>query len=115
MTTPEHELQEGYLAPSKVALGKQVLTPNVPRHNQAYMYWILGTSPLAVIVVAIASHVVFVGLLGGALWIMTGWGLVTDSVAEITMADFVKNSFRWLREPKRYYLKIEKGGISHGQ
>jgi hypothetical protein len=58
---------------------------------------------------------VFVGLLAAGLWIMTGWGLVTDSVADVTVADFLKNSLRWVREPKRYYLKIEKGGITHGE
>ena len=46
---------------------------------------------------------------------MTGWGLVTDSVADVTVADFLKNSLRWVREPKRYYLKIEKGGITDAQ
>ena len=113
--TPDTEQREGYLAPSRVALGKQVLTPNVPRHNQIYMYYVLGTAPFAAIVAAIATRVVFVGLLAAGLWIMTGWGLVTDSVADVTVADFLKNSLRWIREPKRYYLKIEKGGITHGE
>ena len=115
MATAEEERREGYLAPSRVALGKQVLTPNVPRHNQIYMYYVLGTAPLAAIVAAIATRVVFVGLLAAGLWIMTGWGLVTDSVADVTAADFLKNSLRWAREPKRYYLKIEKGGITDAQ
>ena len=115
MATAEEEQREGYLAPSRVALGKQVLTPNVPRHNQIYMYYVLGTAPLAAIVAAIATRVVFVGLLAAGLWIMTGWGLVTDSVADVTVADFLKNSLRWVREPKRYYLKIEKGGITDGE
>ena len=115
MATAEEEQREGYLAPSRVALGKQVLTPNVPRHNQIYMYYVLGTAPLAAIVAASATRVVFVGLLAAGLWIMTGWGLVTDSVADVTVADFLKNSLRWVREPKRYYLKIEKGGITDAQ
>lgn len=115
MATAEEEQLEGYLAPSRVALGKQVLTPNVPRHNQIYMYYVLGTAPLAGIVAAIATRVVFVGLLAAGLWIMTGWGLVTDSVADVTVADFLKNSLRWVREPKRYYLKIEKGGFTDAQ
>lgn len=115
MATAEEEQREGYLAPSRVALGKQVLTPNVPRHNQIYMYYVLGTAPLAAIVAAIATRVVFVGLLAAGLWIMTGWGLVTDSVADVTVADFLKNSLRWVREPKRYYLTIEKGGITDAQ
>lgn len=115
MATAEEEQREGYLAPSRVALGKQVLTPNVPRHNQIYMYYVLGTAPLAAVVAAIATRVVFVGLLAAGLWIMTGWGLVTDSVADVTVADFLKNSLRWVREPKCYYLKIEKGGITHGE
>ncbi len=38
MATPEEEQREGYLAPSRVAHGKQVLTPKVPKHNQVYMY-----------------------------------------------------------------------------
>ncbi len=113
--TVDTEQREGYLAPSRVALGKQVLTPNVPRHNQIYMYYVLGTAPFAAIVAVIATGVVFVGLLAAGLWIMTGWGLVTDSVADVTVADFLKNSLRWVREPKRYYLKIEKGGITHGE
>ncbi|PKQ29084.1 MAG: hypothetical protein CVT60_07180 [Actinobacteria bacterium HGW-Actinobacteria-10] len=113
--TVDTEQREGYLAPSRVALGKQVLTPNVPRHNQVYMYYVLGTAPFAAIVAAIATGVVFVGLLAAGLWIMTGWGLVTDSVADVTVADFLKNSLRWIREPRRYYLKIEKGGITHGE
>ena len=115
MATAEEEQREGYLAPSRVALGKQVLTPNVPRHNQIYMYYVLGTAPVAALVAAIATRVVFVGLLAAGLWIMTGWGLVTDSVADVTVADFLKNSLRWVREPKRYYLKIEKGGIIDAQ
>jgi polyferredoxin len=110
---PQHP--DGYLAPSRVALGKQVLTPNVPRHNQLSMYWVLGSSPFAALLAAAASRVVFVGLLAGGLWILTGWGLVTDSVADITVADFLKNSLRWLREPKRYYLKLEKGSVTHAQ
>ncbi|MDY0340562.1 MAG: hypothetical protein RBS17_05055 [Coriobacteriia bacterium] len=113
--TVDTEQREGYLAPSRVALGKQVLTPNVPRHNQIYMYYVLDTAPFAAIVAVIATGVVFVGLLAAGLWIMTGWGLVTDSVADVTVADFLKNSLRWVREPKRYYLKIEKGGITHGE
>ncbi|MEA5074790.1 MAG: hypothetical protein VB139_00395 [Coriobacteriia bacterium] len=113
--TVDTEQREGYLAPSRVALGKQVLTPNVPRHNQTYMYYVLGSAPFAAIVASIATHVVFVGLLAAGLWIMTGWGLVTDSVADVTVADFLKNSLRWVREPKRYYLKIEKGGVTHGE
>ncbi len=113
--TVDTEQREGYLAPSRVALGKQVLTPNVPRHNQIYMYYVLGTAPFAASVAVIATGVVFVGLLAAGLWIMTGWGLVTDSVADVTVADFLKNSLRWVREPKRYYLKIEKGGITHGE
>ncbi|KAF0209322.1 MAG: hypothetical protein FD171_47 [Actinobacteria bacterium] len=113
--TVDTERREGYLAPSRVALGKQVLTPNVPRHNQIYMYYVLGTAPFAAIVAVIATGVVFVGLLAAGLWIMTGWGLVTDSVADVTVADFLKNTLRWVREPKRYYLKIEKGGITHGE
>lgn len=115
MATAEEEQREGYLAPSRVALGKQVLTPNVPRHNQIYMYYVLGTAPLAAIVAAIATRVVFVGLLAAGLWIMTGWGLVTDSVADVTVADFLKNSLRWVGGPKRYYLKIEKGGFTDAQ
>jgi hypothetical protein len=115
MATAEEERREGYLAPSRVALGKQVLTPNVPRHNQIYMYYVLGTAPIAAIVAAIATRVVFVGLLAAGLWIMTGWGLVTDSVADVTVADFLKNSLRWVRAPKRYYLRIEKGGTTDAQ
>jgi len=115
MATAEEEQREGYLAPSRVALGKQVLTPNVPRHNQVYMYYVLGTAPLAALVAAIATRVVFVGLLAAGLWIMTGWGLVTDSVADVTVADFLKNSLRWMREPKRYYLKLEKGSVTDAQ
>jgi hypothetical protein len=111
MTTADEERREGYLAPSRVALGKQVLTPNVPRHNQIYMYYVLGTSPLVAILAGVIVHVVFVGLLAAGLWIMTGWGLVTDSVAEVTVADFLRNSLSWLREPKRYYLKLERGCV----
>jgi hypothetical protein len=115
MATTEEEQRKGYLAPSRVAVGKQVLTPNVPRHNQVYMYYILGTAPIAAAVAAIATRVVFVGLLAAGLWIMTGWGLVTDSVAEVTAADFLKNSLRWVREAKRCYLRIEKGDITDAQ